>query len=162
MADLSAPIADFTLDQLSNDEFFLKIRSVLDGWLTLEYENLFQITAGVRRWISPDAYKTNEPITETMRGTGFLSGHVNTSDELHNVVARLRHSIAWIMEQSSRLGDLKGAVRAALFLRHFCRDESPDDVATFCGKLNRELGVMKPSYMYASLDTIASMIDDKL
>lgn len=162
VADLSAPIAEFTLDQLSNDEFFLKIQSVLNGWLTIEYENLFQITAGVRRWISPSAYKTNEPVSETLTATVLLSGHANTSDELQNVISRLRHSIAWIMDESSRLGDLKGAVRAALFLRHFFRDEPPYDVATFCAKLHRALGVANPTYMYASLDTIAASIDDEL
>lgn len=161
-ADLSAPIVEFTVDRLNDDAFFHDIANVLDEWLTLDYENLFQIIAGVRQWTSPHAYKTNQPFSKTSRGTVILSGHVNTSDELQMVITRLRHSIGWIMEESARLGDMKGAVRAALLLRHFCRGQQPDYVAVFCHGLDRTLGVTDPPYVFHGLDTIAADIDNKL
>jgi hypothetical protein len=123
--------------------------------------NLFLIAAGIRQWAAPYGYKTNVPITEYAKGIGYQSGRVNSQDELREPLTRLRPSVAWVMEQSLGLGDLKGALRAALFLHHYCPDRpySPSYASTFCQRLDRELQITVPRYVYATLDAVASRLD---
>lgn len=163
-ASLGAAIADFTLEQLKDDDFFRRIRAVLDGWLDVEYANLFQITAGVRLWTSPDVYKTNTPIAEYAKGTGYQSGPVDSLDQLKGPLAQMRHGVGWVLEQSLRLGDSRGALRAALFLHHFCPDRpyTPSYVSTFSHWLNREWKMPGGGYVHKALEAIAARIDSEI
>ncbi len=180
IASLSAPILDFTLDQIAQDRFFQTAKEVLTSWLDLEYENLFRITANIRQWAAPEFYRTNEPLRRNWRtnrptqarpipeyddetrppGIVYQSGHAIDEPEFREGLKRLRHVLVWVMEQSRTLGDWKGAVRAALLLRHFF-PEQPEDIGRFCHQLDRFLGVDNSSYLFSTLDGIASRINDR-
>jgi Domain of unknown function (DUF4365) len=99
---LSAPLLDFTLDQLADDDFFEQVREVLDSWIDLEYENLFQQRTGTRQWISPHKYQPNEPIDPALTGWCYQSGPAATVSEPRQTMAVLRHSLAWVMDQSAK------------------------------------------------------------
>jgi hypothetical protein len=185
-ASLSAPILDFTLGELVEEQFFQTAREVLDSWLELEYENLFRVTAHIRQWAAPEFYHTNEPLRRSWSsihpaetgppqayqddtrppGMVYQSGHGIGEPEFRKGLQRLRHVFAWIIDQSRTLKDWRGAVRAALLLRHFFPSEggdgSPSYVSGFCPQLDRFLDVKNSQYVYATLDEIASRIDERI
>jgi hypothetical protein len=185
-ASLSAPILDFTLDQLAEAAFFQTAKEVLDSWLDLEYENLFRITAHIRQWAAPEFYRTNEPLRRSWirdrpapsmpsqeyddetrpPGMVYQSGHEIGEREFREGLERLRHVFAWVMDQARTLEDWRGAVRAALLLRHFFpkegRDGSPSYVSGFCPYLDRLFGVKNRPYAYATLDGLAKLIDERI
>ena len=156
-ADLGAPILNFTLDQLGDKTFYRLVRDVLDSWLDLEYQNLFQVTTGTRQWISPPRYRTNNQLG---RGTvAYQFGPAAAAEEVRQVMSSLKYSLAWVMHQAMHFKDWPGALRVALLLRHFCRDEDPDFAHWFCNPFDELLGVSSPPYVYATLDRIAAEVN---
>jgi hypothetical protein len=156
-ASLSAPILNFTVEELADDRNFQRFRDVLDSWIDLEYDNLSQMTTRTRHWVTPDGYRTNEPIDR--RPIRWQFGPAATVDEVCQVMGVLSHSLAWVMHGALRFGDWPGALRVALLLRHFCSEERRGYVSSFSHNFDRLLGVTASPYLYAALDRIASHLD---
>jgi hypothetical protein len=96
----------------------------------------------------------------------YQSGRGISQEEFSEGLERLKHIIAWVMDESRLRKDWKAAIRAALLLRHFFPKEGPGDsptyVSRFCLYLDAHLGVKNPSYVYATFDEIANQIDERI
>jgi hypothetical protein len=86
-------------------------------------------------------------------------GPAATAEEVRQVMSVLKFSLGWVLHQTMRFKDWPGALRVALLLRHFCRDERPDFARWFCSAFDELLGVRSPPYLYATLDRIAAELD---
>jgi hypothetical protein len=112
---LSAPIAEFSLTEILDDEFHGKIRNVLHNWIVLDQRNVFRIQAGVRQFETISHYLTNDPT---------IPGHSRTwrtelnDDEFKKGLLTFVEHAKWLSHHLASKNDKRGFLRLDLFLRH--------------------------------------------
>jgi Leucine Rich repeat len=112
---LSAPILEASIAETLADEFVGKAKEVLQFWIDTDMENLARLRSGVRSFKVPHPYTTGE---RTVRG--WMAHGVNRADRetVNAGIARLREPLDWVTDQLFKQGDLPGAIRGMLLLRH--------------------------------------------
>jgi hypothetical protein len=112
---LSAPILEFTVEKALEDEFPAWAKRVLQMWIDVDQDNLRRVQNGVRNFRVPSPYRTNECKVRGWATQGM--GHAE-SEDLAQGVTRLKDSLDWVTTQLFKHGDLPGATRGMLLLRH--------------------------------------------
>ena len=160
---LSAPIAEFTLENLVDADFHSRIQKVLSNWVELDRENIFRIQAGLPLYRTFSEYTTNDPED---RGFTFGGRIVVDADELKRMKAAFVEQNKWLSWHLAETGDYRGALRADLFLRHLDElDWMTDSVGSFhlYSRLRQHFEsdkeVRKKNF-YAGLDGLSRQIDD--
>jgi hypothetical protein len=156
---LSAPIADFTVGDLSNKKQFTTIRKVFEWWLAYEDDNIMRFRMGVPLATLPAAYRTNE-----IHPPG-LKHHASTYAR-SMTDAQLQPSLHWLSEMLSHLptrlyknGDATGALIGATLLRHLKSAENPlMDLRTIT--LLGEIGSKLPGHNRANPTWLADELID--
>ena len=162
---LSAPIAEFTVTEILDNDFKAKIKTILRLWVTLDAENLYRLQAGIRQFTTLDEYATNETTEAT---TSTTSGLMKAGEaEIDLMLPRFIEGLKWLSRQLHQNDDLNGSLRAELLLRHLGRLNYVIDgpwVYHLHSRLNanltsprKEVGKMD---FYAGLDVLSQQIDE--
>ena len=112
---LDQPILDFSVNEMLDDVFWQKARTVFEHWIRVENDNLTRVRTRLPTCRFPDPYKTNDT---WVGGWATLSLTFPNEEQFDETTIALKESIAWVGEQLLRKGDLDGAAKAALLHRH--------------------------------------------
>jgi hypothetical protein len=158
--DLSAPILDFTIQDMLDDGFVVRAKDVLRFWIEdVEVENLRRMRTGVLNFRLPDPYKTGESGSQM----GWVTQGVNYADSaaVERAVALLREPLDWVSDQLFSGGDLLSSIRGMLLLRQLYREEStfPRALGLSSNTLNRLLGRSQQNYQFEAIDYLGSRLD---
>ncbi len=155
---LSAPILDASLQDLLDAQFHQRAREVLNFWIGVELKNLARIKAGVYLFEMPYEYKTNAVKFDTRGKQG-----ITKVPNLESVMDHVKESVAYLSSQLHRRGDLAGAARCALLLRHFFKENIRDGThdSLLHDALNEVVGG-KQDYLFSGVDSLNVLIDQNL
>ena len=160
---LSAPIAEFSLTEILDDDFHGEIRNVLHNWIVLDQRNIFRIQAGVRQLETISHYVTNDPA---------IPGHSRTwraelsDDEFKKVLLPFVEHAKWLSHHLASKNDKRGFLRLDLFLRHLgMMDAITDGVYGFhlYSKLRQRFepdGAVHRKDYFAGLDGLSKKLDE--
>jgi hypothetical protein len=112
---LSAPILDFTLDDITDDDFANKAVEILQFWIKVDEGNLLRIRSGLRRFSMPQVYKPNEMILSAWESHWRKEA---TDEHIKQSLIHIKESVQWLGSQFHKRGDIGGAVKAAILLNH--------------------------------------------
>jgi hypothetical protein len=158
---LSAPILEFTVEKALEDDFPAWAKSVLQMWIDVDLDNLRRVQSGVRNFRVPEPYRTNE--CEVRGWTTQGVGHAE-SEDLAEGVARLKDSLDWVTTQLFKHGDLPGAIRGMLLLRHlyWADFHGPASLTILAGELDGALGKGETRWVHQAIDELGGKLDDLL
>jgi hypothetical protein len=155
---LSAPILNASIQELLDDAFHRNAWKVLDFWIGFDLENLARIRAGIHSFRMPDGYTTN-----TTKFRGWATQGISQAPDLAPAMEHVKEGVAYLSSQFHRRGDLDGAVRCALLLRHLFPNDSSGGTHDphLHGLINEIIGGDK-NYLYAGADALNAMIEERL
>ena len=155
---LSAPILDASVQELLDDQFHRQAWKVLNFWIGVDLENLARIKAGIHSFKMPDEYRTN---ATTFRA--WVTQGITKAPDLAAAMEHVKESVAYLSTQLHRRGDLAGAARCALLLRHFFKDDISGGThdSFLHGAINKVVGGEK-DYLFRGVDSLNALLDQKL
>ena len=155
---LSAPILDASVQDLLDDVFHRQAWEVLRFWIGFDLENLARIKAGIHSFRMPDQYTTN---ATTFRG--WVTQGTSKAPDLSPAMEHVKESVAYLSSQLHRKGDLAGAARCAMLLRHFFKnDTSGGTHDPFLHRtINKVVGAGQ-DYLFRGVDSLNALLDQKL
>jgi len=158
---LSAPILEFTVEKALEDEFPAWAKRVLQMWIDVDLDNLRRVQNGVRNFRVPSPYRTNECEVRGWATQGV--GHAE-SEDLAQGAARLKDSLDWVTTQLFKHGDLPGAIRGMLLLRHlyWADFHGPAALTTLARELAEALGKGETRWVHQVIDELGCKFDDWL
>jgi hypothetical protein len=160
---LTAPILNFTIEQLLNRRYHAQVADVLNFWIGFDMENLFRIKCGLPHFRVPYAYETNLP--KPIGGLSHLGGPF-TEDTLQRAQDRLKELMDVITKHHHSKRDLVNAAIHAMALRHLSPEYKPGEFTPhdsfLHAKLNSLFGMEPPSYAYQACDSLLKMVRDEL
>ena len=143
---------------LLNDDFHRNAREVLRFWISVDLDNLQRVKAGIHSFKMPDCYHTNRtaPRARVIQG-------IAKAENIDRALEHLKESLAWISSQLHRGGDMSRAVRCALLLRHFFRNDLSGTThdAVLHQAINKLVG-KKEEYLFVGVDELNALIDQRL
>lgn len=150
---------DVSVQELLDDEFHRRARDVLRFWIGVDYENLGRIKAGIHLFKMPDNYRTN-----TIKHSGWVMQGITKAPNLSPAMDHLKEAVAYLSSQLHRKGDLAGAARCALLLRHFFKDDLSGGThdSFLHGDINKAMGEEQTDYLFRGVDFLNTLIDKKL
>ena len=113
---LSAPIAEFTLTEILDDEFHSTIKSILERWIHFDQQNILRIQAGLPQFVTDYSYRTN--INADIGTSRSWSTDID-EDRFRKIMSQLTEQLRWLGRYLYDKGDMKGLLRSALLLQHF-------------------------------------------
>jgi hypothetical protein len=125
-----APILDFTVGEMLDDEFWRRARQIFGHWVEVENDNLTRIRAGLPRCRVPFSYRTNEGIVEFAE----VSRSLPKDEPVAN--AHMKECLEWIGRELCGREDIRGAAKTTLLLRHLF----PADASVLPIGVHRALG----------------------
>lgn len=157
---LSAPILDFGVNQIHEENFRNRIKDILKFWIDIEEENLRRVKNKILQFSMPGKYKTNE------KGDGSVIRHWVTrpsAEARKRAILSLEPQLTWLAQVLWNCGDISGAVRAALLHRHLFHDSS-DHRGDSLAQLNIELGdkLGKNHYAFNAIDDLGASLEQQL
>jgi len=154
---LSAPILDASVQDLLDDGFHRRAWEVLRFWIGFDLENLARIKAGIHSFRMPDQYTTN-----TTKFSGWVTQGIRKAPDLTLAMEHVKEGLAYLSSQLYRSGDLAGAVRSAMLLRHFFKnDTSGGTHDTFLHNTINKVLKVDLNYQYAGVDSLNAIIDQR-
>lgn len=155
---LSAPVLDASVQELLGDDFHREAWEVLRFWIDFDLENIARIKAGIHSFRMPGQYTTNS----TEFPSWVTEGIVKAPD-LTSALEHVKESVSYLSSQLFRRRDLAGAVRCAMLLRHFFKNDirgGPHDPHLH-NAINQ---VIKGdlNYLFSGVDSLNAMIDQRL
>jgi hypothetical protein len=157
---LSAPILDFTVEQILDGDFRRNVVQVLKFWIGYDVENLIRIKCGIHHFQVPYEYETN-----STKVTG-LTEQGGPLDEPSFLLAqnRLKELLRVIVSHHYRRGELLSAAPYAITLRHLSPDYkvgefTPHD-SHLHGAINAAFGMNR--YVYDAVDSLLQKVKDEL
>jgi hypothetical protein len=155
---LSAPVLDASVQELLDEDFHRQAWEVLRFWIGFDLENLARIKAGIHSFRMPDQYTTNSTNFRAWVTQGIVK-----APDLSSALEHVKESVSYLSSQLSYRGDLAGAVRCAMLLRHFFKDDIRS--ATHDSHLYNAINqVIKGGhdYQFSGVDSLNAMIDQRL
>lgn len=155
---LSAPVLDASVQDLLDDQFYLQAWKVLHFWIGVDLENLARIRAGIHSFQMPGEYRTN---ATSFRGR--VTQGITKAPDLAAAMEHVKEVVAYLSSQLHRRGDLAGATRCALLLRHFFRDDTSGGThdSFLHGAINKVIGGDQ-DYLFRGVDSLNALLDQKL
>ncbi len=168
---LSAPIIRATCGDLPDGEKMERLREVFSYWVGFDRENIDLVRQGLLRFRMPASYRTNQI---SNAGTIEAGSLVPERRFINRGILRLAESAECIADQVLRQGDVGGALRAALLVRHLCNSYpevfeqhprwsggTPGGLGSLFSRLNEGLrDVGGPTYLFQGIDEIAKALDE--
>lgn len=152
---LSAPILDFTVQDILNDEFRDNAKEVLKRWLEIDNANLLRIRNRLRQFTVPYDYLSNTVPSSSLATQGINFAAV---EDVNDAVLGAKAPLLWLSNQLFKNGDLRGALRAALLCRHLYANDSAESMGQFLVEINKTVG--NSSYRFAGLDYLSKRLDE--
>ncbi len=117
-----------------------------------------RIKAGIHSFKMPHRYSTN-----AISPSGWVIQGINKVPNLDLAMGHAKECVAYLSTQLYRRGDLSGAVRCAMLLRHFFGSDTGGEVhdAHLHTAINKRVRRDK-SYLFGGVDSLNAMIDNKL
>jgi len=161
--DLSAPILDFTIQDLLDDGFVERAKKVLRFWIEgVDMENLRRMRAGVLNFKLPARYKTGE---SAELGSWIIQG-VNKADSaaVDRAASLLREPLDWVSDQLCKLGDLPSGTRGMLLLQQLYWDDYhvPLCLSNHAGYVTELFGKDPAEGSRAGVEEIGTAMDARL
>jgi len=154
--DLSAPILEFGVNEIEEVHFRERAKGILKHWSDVDDENLQLVKHGLRTFIMPDRYATNELPSD---GHVIQTRQTVSIEDLGHSVARLRPPLDGVTFHLFR-HDVFSAVRGMLLLRQlYWNDRNEPRALGSSRALNSLLGRAEPGYLYEAIDALGSMLD---
>ena len=156
---LGAPIIDYTIQELLDDATFDNAKAVLDHWLHEETRSLMRVAMGLPVFAMPSQYETNG-----LAKGGFVFQWSVLPERFGPALETLKDALPWLVEAYRTSGDLVGAARVAVLLRHMTggqHDSHRANLDFVQHDINKALG-LKPSYLYEGVDILAGLLDKAL
>jgi hypothetical protein len=155
---LSAPILEASIQDLLDNDFHRNAWEVLRSWISNDLDNLQRIRAGLHSFKMPADYRTNS----TAHRAWAIQG-ITRAENIERALEHLKESLSWISSQLYHRGDLSGATRCAMLLRHFFPDDRTGVTHdTFLHNTINDQVSGSARYLYAGVDALNAMIDHKL
>jgi len=156
---LGAPILDASVQDLLQDEFHKKARELLQFWIEVDVANLDRRKAGIHSFEMPAKYRANGKAY----GGKVIQGNRRV-DNLEAAMIHIKELAAYLAGQLHQRGDLAGATRCALLLRHFFKDDTSG--ATHDYFLHQAINTLvkggEQNYLFRGVDALNTMIDEAL
>jgi hypothetical protein len=159
--NLTAPILNFTIQEVLNPGFRIQVEKVLKYWIDYDVENLFRIKSGIHHFRVPMQYETN-----STAGSGGLIGMGGPFSEqsLVNAEDRLKELLGLVTTHYHSKGELERAMVYAVALRELSPEYelykfNPHNMQ-LQGELNRRFGVS--SYVFHACDDLLKGLKKKL
>jgi hypothetical protein len=155
--DLSAPILEFGVDEIEKEQFRERAAEILKYWIDVDQENLQLVRHGLRAFIMPDRYVTDE-LPSASRVIQSL--RTVSREDLGRAVSFLRAPLDGVSQQLFH-HDLLSAVRGMLLLRqlYWDDDHAPQALSLLSNTLNELLDRTQTSYQYEAIDYLGGMLD---
>lgn len=155
---LGSPILDFCIQDTTSSDNMKNYAQVLKSWIQVEKENLFRISANVRSFLYPNCYLTNVALHDFDGSVAEGKEWRPVGTEEDKITAqRVQIPIAWLTYQLSEKGDIAGATKGALLLRHLFGDEQQLPLTVLHGRLTAALGT--DGRDFAGIDLVAEAVD---
>jgi len=160
--NLKAPILNFTIQEMLDDDFRAQVAKVLKFWIDYDVENLFRIQSGIHHFRVPAEYETN-----TTKVSGLMDqGGPFTEGSLQLAQSRLEELLGLIATHHYRKNELVSAAIYAMALRRLSPHYRPFEFNAHNGSLHSELnkrfGMSPPTYLYQASDSLLQMLKDEL
>jgi len=154
--DLSAPILEFGVHEIEEAHFRERAKEILKYWSDVDEENLQLVKHGLRTFIMPERYATNEL---PPGGRVIQTRQTVSSEDLGHAVVCLRPPLDGVGFHMFR-HDLFSAVRAMLLLRQLYWSDRHAPLALGSSRaLNSLLGRVETGYEYEAIDALGSTLD---
>lgn len=130
---------------------------LLRYWVSVDLDNLLRIRTGIQSFSMPCQYRTNGGA-----GGGWVTQGIAKAEDINPVLQHVGEAVGWLSSQLYRRGDVPGAARCAILLRHFFQDPRPS-VAHDCElhtAINRAMRV--DGYQFVGVDELNGLIDQRL
>jgi hypothetical protein len=120
--------------------------------------NLDRVKAGIHSFEMPYQYNANGPAHG-----GWVAQGITKAESLEPAMSRVKGLVAYLASQFHRRGDLAGAARCAILLRHLFKEDTSGatHVPSLHGAINKLVNGPKP-YLFSGVDALNVMIDQRL
>ena len=167
---LGAPILEFTISELLDDERFSLFSAILRFWVLNDMDNIRRQQMGTRSASGPSRYKTNEIPPGP---TGTFSMMLVPPDARTAAEATAADHLDWLARIMLTDGDRLGALLAALLLRHLIPQSdlrtpgkpAPEDLYMRLregGRLDAAAGTATSDYVAAPIDKLLTKLQEYL
>lgn len=112
-APLGAPVLDFDLRELLDLARHAHLKEVLEFWLSKDAENILHVSEWMREYTMPINYLTN-----SLEFTGAVTHIGHHREDLDRTREMLGRVLPYAAQNFLSAGDLPGAARCAILLRH--------------------------------------------
>lgn len=120
---LGAPILDFGIEDLLDDQFRRNAAKVLETWIGVDNENLTRVRTGILNFLMPYKYSTNEPPHDS-HTAHYSNIKEKASDEQYEAALPfVSDALDFIGGELHKRGDLEGAAKALLLHLHLFPDK---------------------------------------
>ena len=154
---LSAPILDASVQDLLQDEFYEKAREVLQFWIEIDMANINRLKAGIHSFEMPAKYTVNG------KGHGGrVQQWITRAPSLETAMINIKDLAGYLAAQLHQRGDLAGATRCALLLRHFSMDDTSGPLHSLHQAINTLVKRGEQNYLFRGVDALNTMIDEAL
>jgi hypothetical protein len=153
---LSAPILDASIQDLLDDDFHRNAWEVLRFWICVDQDNLRRIRTGLHTFTMPDYYRTNSTAHR-----GWAMQGITKAENIERALEHLKEVLSWISSQLYSRGDLSGATRCAMLLRHFFGQDYTAHDLSLLEAIN-DVVSRSQSYFYVGVDELNALIEHKL
>jgi len=155
-----APVVDASLGQLLQDDFRGNTKKVLRSWIDIDMANLDLLKEGIHSFRMPYKYEANSvPSGEE----GWVTQGTTRAESIERVLNRVKESVAYLADQLFNRGDLAGAARCAILLRHLYKgDTSGITHNPFLHQAINKLVQGQEKYLFSGVDALSAKIDEML
>jgi len=159
---ITAPILNFTIQEVLQPDFRIKVAEVLKFWIDYDVENLFRIKSGIHHFRVPEDYETNTTNFRAWTGQG---GRFR-EESLPLAQSRLKELLGLLATHYRGKKDMVNAAIYAMALRQLSPSgyEEPFDPhdTHLHMELNKLFGMDPPSYLFQACDSLIKMVKDEL
>jgi hypothetical protein len=159
--NLTAPILNFTIQEVLNPDFRSQVAKVLKFWIDHDVENLFRIKSGIHHFHVPHQYETN-----SIEGSAGLidMGGPFSEESLQLAETRLKELLGLVTTHYYSKAELERAMIYAIALRELSPRYEPYKFnphnTHLHGELNRRFGLT--SYAFHACDELLKQLKNKL
>jgi hypothetical protein len=166
--NLRAPILNFTIQELLNDDFRARIADVLKFWIDYDVGNLARIRNGMPTFWVPCDYETNQ-----IKFSGWMQQGGPFRDDLLQLARnRAKELLGLLATHYFKEKDLVSATIYAMALRRLSPEghsepRGPDDPGGYHNRelhaaLNRLFGIEPGGYAFQACESLLRMLKDEL